>query len=180
MSNAFKFIEVTMNDGEKGFLLKNSDLNLVNRKEALEYIEKLTAAYNNPSFDQFIESRNNQTNAELNLEFTIRATLLDWFYDDENNQYIINHPTFKMKEFRKNIKQNWSFRCATCNKKVSSSTDAGYFLVRAYTSQDSITEKSCSSACCSVIWRDQVRDWINEKGYQDHVKIKTDPMKVEE
>lgn len=173
MSYMFKFIEVTMNDGEKGFLLKNSDLNLVSRNEALEYIEKLTAAYNNPSVDEFIESRNNQTNAELNVEFTMRATLFDWFYDDEKNQYIINQPTFKMKEFRKNIKQHWSFRCASCNKKVSSSTDAGYFLVRAGTSQASITEKACSSACCSVIWRDIVRDWITERGFQDIVKIKS-------
>lgn len=110
----------------------------------------------------------------------MRATLLDWFYYGEKNQYIINQPTFKKKEFRKNLKQNWSFHCASCNKKVSSSTDAGYFLVRAYTSQDSITEKACSSACCSVIWRDQVRDWINEKGYQDNVKIKSDPLEAEE
>ncbi|MEK4671364.1 hypothetical protein [Niallia sp. FSL R7-0271] len=180
MSNMFKFIEVTMNDGEKGLLLKNSDLNLVNRKEALEYIEKLTAAYNNPSVDQFIESQNNRINGELNIEFTMRSTLLDWVYDDEKNQYIINQPTFKMKEFRKNLKQNWSFHCASCNKKVSSSTDPGYFLVRAYTSQDSITEKACSSACCSVIWRDNVRDWITERGFQDNVKIKSNSQKTEE
>ncbi|MDK8643727.1 MULTISPECIES: hypothetical protein [Bacillati] len=61
-----------MNDGEKGFLLKNSsDLNLVNRNEALGYIEKLTAAYNNPSVDQFIESQNKRINTELDIEFTM-------------------------------------------------------------------------------------------------------------
>lgn len=46
MSNTFKFIEVSTNDGETGILLEHN-LNLVNRKQALEYIEKLFATYNN-------------------------------------------------------------------------------------------------------------------------------------
>lgn len=178
MLDTYKFIEFPINNGNTGLLLKrtSSDLSLVNRKEALELIEKLMIAYKDPSVEKYIETRNNETKAELNLEFTLRATLLDWTYDNEKNQYFIKEPTFKIKGFRKNLKQDWSFRCASCNKKVSSKTDAGYFLVRAYTSQDSITEKACSSSCCSVIWRDNVRDWINEKGYQDHVKIKSDPL----
>ncbi|MDE5055229.1 hypothetical protein NDK25_23730 [Niallia taxi] len=176
MSNTFEFIEVTLNDGENtGLLLKNSKQTLVNRKDALEYIEKLLAAYNNPSVEQFIETHNNQTQAELNMEYTMRATLLNWIYDDEKNQYLINEPLFKMKEFRKDLKQDWSFRCATCNKKISSSTDSGYFLVRAGLSQDCVTEKACSSACCSVIWREKVHDWLKDKGYQDNVKIKRNP-----
>lgn len=77
--------------------------------------------------------------------------------------YIHNHLAYDKREFRKNLKRNWSLKCEWCGKKVSSKTEVHYYLVghRPVMSQ----ERACSEVCSKHIWDEGLLNYLKENGH---------------
>lgn len=56
-------------------------------------------------------------------------------------------PPISKKAFRKDLKKNWSFKCHTCEEKVSSKTDIHYWYGETCSFQEISYLRFCSESC---------------------------------
>lgn len=83
---------------------------------------------------------------------------------NEDGKYQIPKAEYKYKKFNLD-KRDWSCKCGWCGTKVFSKTDKGWYsLYSVYFGI--ISERACSEDCSKLIWKEGVKNWIYENGYQ--------------
>lgn len=87
----------------------------------------------------------------------------------ENGKYLIPESKYKYKKFNPE-KRDWSFKCHWCGDKVSSKTEPGYYTINDFYFGISM-ERACSEDCAKLIWKDGIKNWINENGYTKYFHI---------
>lgn len=86
------------------------------------------------------------------------------FSQNESGKFILPPADYKYKVF-KTDKRHWSITCGWCGEKVSSKDEEGYYFINNTRFNLSI-EYACSEDCSKLIWKEGVKNWIHENGYQ--------------
>jgi hypothetical protein len=132
---------------------------ILTTEEALVIIEKLLSTYNSDDVDEIIENTNEYQKV-INAGFD---------FESKGRYYRFNNLVYSRKEFRRNLKRDWSFKCGWCGRKVSSKTDKEYYQLCTMT--DFPFERACSEVCIQHIWDELLMDWLNKNGFTNNESI---------
>ncbi|MFS0883324.1 hypothetical protein [Metabacillus niabensis] len=168
---AFQLQEVSINDENIGLVFSDQFNNILDKKTAIKYVEMLTVAYNSKGIDEFIKNHNEESQFLQELEYNLNTSYLKYSRNGEGKYIIKKQTEFNEKTFRNDLEKPWAFKCATCNKKVSSETALHYYSVQNPTTTYSDTERTCSNSCGFIVWKEKLLNWINENGYGEFVFI---------
>ncbi|MFY0517853.1 hypothetical protein ACOMCU_08465 [Lysinibacillus sp. UGB7] len=83
----------------------------------------------------------------------------------EHEQTLENlQQSYKCKEFRKDLKRGWGFKCSNCDEKVSSKTHHEYWGFTISFSQQPVPDlyRFCSKECGDVIYNGLYQKHLNE------------------
>lgn len=133
--------------------------NMIDKETALLYIDRLLKFYNSNCAE--IEINNNYLQTQM-LYWGINPK--DIFYNTYYKEQV-----YYFKAFRKNLKRNWSVKCAWCSEKVSSKEHAGYWLLRKQSRvfRDYDLEldvyRACSEDCAKLLWKESFYHYFNPK-----------------
>ncbi|MCM3593633.1 hypothetical protein M4D58_23715 [Brevibacillus borstelensis] len=155
MPTAYIFQEI-MIDGEEALVFMDGNLEIMEQEEAKDVLAKLIKGYKNEDVNKSIKEHNKE------------RQLLHAGFDFENQgrYYRFNHPVYSKKEFRKDLKRNWSFKCGWCGKKVSSEFPQEYYTIMEYSLEGTTGfERGCSEVCIKHIWDELLTNWLKEHGY---------------
>ncbi len=163
----FMVVNVQVGD-EDAYALRDENGFLYKKDEVMEIFENAKKFYEVDGVDEFIKNENKKQSLNLHLN---RSNIAG---TDEQGRTILSLPEADMRQFNRN-KNHWSFKCALCSEKVSSrerdhyyvqNTDIGFFLSLPKTSH-----MVCSKECGKVVAKEDIREWMHEEGYQDHLII---------
>lgn len=72
--------------------------------------------------------------------------------------------SYRCREFRKDLKRAWSFKCSMCEKKISSKTHNEYWGFSHQASQNINMDiyRFCSKECGDVIYYDLYQRYLNK------------------
>lgn len=147
-------------DDETGFLMVDNHGYILPKEKFLEFMKRAALAYESKDIDDFIFFHNFKTDYPRFLTEKV------------DGKYILPTPNHSRKEFRKDIKQDWSFKCAWCEEKVSSKTDTSYFVLRESLDPYDMTEvhgRFCQEACADNYWYEQVIQFVMAKKVSDYI-----------
>ncbi|MCP3765057.1 hypothetical protein NLX67_22395 [Domibacillus sp. A3M-37] len=129
----------------------------INPMLALELANELVKRYGSMSEKELMDGVKESIESKIELDF---------------GEFVGGRKPFEHKEFRKNLKRNWSFKCACCERKVSSATDKDYYVLQ----DDSIYNlgipegfmgsRACSEACEKSLI-EQMKQIIRDKLYSE-------------
>lgn len=135
--------------------------NVYSKEEVLLLFEKVKEFYNREdSYERVSYLIKRKEVAESLTRITSPWKILL----NENGKYLIPAAEYKYKEFDKD-KRDWSCKCGWCGNKVSSKTDKAWYSVHSFY-LGIISERACSEDCAQLIWKEGVKNWIHENGYQ--------------
>lgn len=152
--------KVVLNRGgkeEEHFALEDNYGYLYTKDEFNELVNKVKSFYELDGMDELLQKDNKYIDL-LNSGISINQQNEEGLYELPKIEY-----TYKAFDPEK---KHWSCKCGWCGVKVSSKTDAGYYTMTNQTF-DIVWERACSEECAELIWKEKVKEWIYEKGYQD-------------
>lgn len=155
-------VAIQEDNGEsKEYLCLADERGFVYSKEAvLQLLEQVKEFYEREDATTLLADHNDVRR----LEDTLSTLWGIKFTQNENGKYTIPPANYKYKVF-KTDKRHWSITCGWCGEKVSSKDEEGYYSM--HNSHFSLVfERACSEDCAQLIWKEGVKNWIHENGYQ--------------
>lgn len=156
-------VKVQEDNGEsKEYLcLADERGNVYSKEEVLLLFEQVKEFYNREDSYEIVKDCTTQKEvAESIARFASPREILV----NENGKYLIPKAKYKYKEFNQD-KKDWSCKCGWCGTRVSSKTDKGWYSVHSFY-LNIISERACSEDCAQLIWKEAVKNWVHENGYQ--------------
>ncbi|MGE7932347.1 hypothetical protein [Viridibacillus arvi] len=163
-------IGVEQSDGEyKEYLcLANERGRVYSKEEMMELFETLK---------EFYERMGPGDSNELLEDYNKRVKLDEYVHAlgsyggitmnlNEDDKYQVPPAIYKFKKFNPD-KRNWSCKCNWCGEKVSSKIDEGYYKIH-YVHFNINSETACSEDCAKLIWKEGIKNWVQENGYQKY------------
>lgn len=151
----FYSLEKIMINDEEGLVLCNNHRYIMEREEALEILTQLVKGYENVEVNEFIRNHNKE----------LRLLHAGFDFERRGIYYRFESPVYRKKEFRKDLKRNWSFNCGWCGKKVSSEFPQEYYNISEWLEGMTGFERGCSEVCIKHIWDELLTNWLKENGY---------------
>lgn len=152
-----------------GFILTKEKL-IEARNELIEVIKKADEFYAMEGIEESIRKENIKTSISIYSSMSFDVD----FTQNENGKFMIPNANLQIKQFRSDLKRNWSFKCGWCGQKVSSKTDKSYYSIdfpHIHSLEHDTFERSCSKECGQHIWNEVLRNWIFNNKYQDMFEL---------
>ncbi|SDJ74053.1 hypothetical protein [Salimicrobium halophilum] len=161
--------ELFVFEDEAGFILTKDQV-IHGEHSLMDIINKAIAFYDAEGAQEWIE-RVNKIKA---IKYFSSMSHDEDFKQNENGKFIIPEVNMRYKEFRSNLKRDWSFKCDWCGKKVSSKTDTHYYTLNFPQIPGLMSDyfkRGCSEVCANSIWKDEFKKWIYDNEYQDFFEL---------
>lgn len=153
------FEELETEKGEKFLAITNGQGYFYSSDDLRMIAEQLLRTCELPSIDDELEKINHFNSFYSRFH---RDT-----YDPDKLRLPIDSLGIQKKTFRTG-RRKWSFNCANCSKKVSSTEGGIYYLINPehpiYVSSPSPFVRMCSAGCAYIVARDIIREWHSQQG----------------
>lgn len=146
--------EYTCLADERGFVYAKEDV--------LRLLEQVKEFYEREDATEMLIKHNKQRELEemIRMEFKVK------FLRNESGKYMLPPADYKYKVFKID-KKHWSIKCGWCGERVSSKDKEGYYSIH-NGRFNVVFERACSEDCAKLIWKEGVKNWIHENGYQKY------------
>lgn len=145
---------------ETGFLMVDTHGFVMPKEDFQEFVRRANLAYEAQGIDNFIQFNDFKTTYP---RFITRKV---------DGKYLLPKPVYHKTEFRKDIKKDWSFKCAWCKEKVSSKTDTTYFVMRESFDpyeMEEVNGRFCQEACAENYWYEKTIEFVMDKKMTDYI-----------
>ncbi|MEX3624912.1 hypothetical protein [Viridibacillus arvi] len=146
------------------FCLTNERGTIYSKDEVLALFEQVKDFYEREDSNELVAEFNKRT--DLNVYIHEFASKSEKFVKNENGKYQLPPAIYTFKKFDLD-KRDWSCKCNWCGEKISSKVDTGYFKLHSPLF-NIIAERACSEDCAKLIWKEAVKNWIHEKGFENY------------
>lgn len=157
------FSPVRMTVGEEiGFVMMDNNGFMLSKEKFLEFAKRASLVYESEGIEDYIHFHNFKTQYPRFLT------------EEVDGKYLLPRPAISEKEFRKDIKQDWSFKCGWCEDKVSSKTDTDYVTLRESLDPYEMKEvhgRFCQKACAENYWYETVIQFVMAEKVTDYIHI---------
>lgn len=147
-------IKVQVGD-EFGFVMMDNNSFILSKEKFLLFMERATLAYEAENIDEVIRFHN------------FKNFYPRFITEKVEGKYLLPSPKDDEKEFRKDIKKDWGFKCGWCETKISSKTDSTYHVLReSFDPYDmhEVQGRFCQTACLENYWYEKAIQFVmNEK-----------------
>lgn len=145
---------------DTGFLMMDNNGFILSKEKFLDFVNRASLAYDSEDIEGYIKFHN------------FKTTYPRFLTEKVDDKYVLPEPTPRQKEFRKDIKQDWSFKCAWCEEKVSSKKDTEYVILRESFDPYDMTEvqgRFCQDACAENYWYEQAIQFVMDNKMTDYI-----------
>lgn len=136
---------------DTGFLMMDNNGFILSKEKFLAFMERASLAYESPGIEAYIHFHNFKTHYPRFLT------------EEVDGKHLLPAPTYSKREFRKDLKKDWGFKCAWCEEKVSSKSDTTYYDLRESLDPYDMTEvhgRFCQEACVENYWYEEVSQFV--------------------
>lgn len=154
--SAFMFPKVSVSkDGKEceGRVIVDNNGIIMEKKEALELIEKIRLYYGQEGIEDYIKSENE-------IEY---FKYFGFPYDKQSGLFLFKTPVVVKREAKKSERE-WAFKCKCCGKRWSNKNRSYYYVSKFFT-PITVSKMACSEECAEQINIDLQKEWIRDNGY---------------
>lgn len=145
---------------ETGFVMMDNNGFILSKEKFELFIERAKLAYESESVEETIRFHNFKEMYPLFITSKVEG------------KYLLPSPKDHRKEFRKDIKRDWSFKCGWCETKVSSKSDTNYHVLRESFDpygMEEVEGRFCQSACLENYWYEQAIHFVLNQKMDDYI-----------
>lgn len=167
----FQFVEVISGEKEYQVLTKNGDFEFVINDELKKFLDLVKSTldfYENEGENatKFIRHEN-----MLDYLSQFERILFDFRFSGlkeiSNYFYEVPYITPNYREFRKNLKSDWSFKCDHCLNKISSKDKKGYYEINGICLEGLYGLRFCSEICGEIYTKEILKEQLKMMGHKD-------------